>query len=234
MSERQPISPPLETLRAEEIRALSQARSRSGSPADAVSQAAQQILDTALALVALAAFLPVLAICALIVKCDSPGPVLFKQRRVGKDGKEFWLYKFRSMVVDAEARRAALLQANEASGPLFKIKQDPRVTRSGRWLRKYSLDELPQLLNVVKGEMSLVGPRPALASEVAEYQPRQLGRLLVKPGITGLGQVSGRSDLPFERSVELDLEYVARRSVGLYLVILWKTVPAVLASKGAY
>ena len=203
-------------------------------PSGAFARTGQQALDFALALIALTVLLPVLIACALAVKLDTPGPVLFKQRRVGKNGKEFWLYKFRSMVVDAEARRAALLQINEASGPLFKIKHDPRITRSGRWLRKYSLDELPQLLNVLLGDMSLVGPRPALPVEVAQYEPRQRARLLVKPGITGLWQVSGRSDLSFERSVELDLEYVSRQSLPLYIVILVKTVPAVLGGRGAY
>jgi lipopolysaccharide/colanic/teichoic acid biosynthesis glycosyltransferase len=123
---------------------------------------------------------------------------------------------------------------NEASGPLFKIKNDPRMTRSGRWLRKYSLDELPQLLNVLKGEMSLVGPRPALPAEVAKYSDRQRGRLRVRPGITGLWQVSGRSDLPFDRCIELDLEYVECKSLALYAAILWRTLPAVLSGRGAY
>jgi exopolysaccharide biosynthesis polyprenyl glycosylphosphotransferase len=173
-------------------------------------------------------------IIAIVVKLDSPGPVLFKQRRVGKDGQEFWFYKFRSMVADAEARRAALLQRNEASGLLFKIKNDPRITRSGRWLRKFSLDELPQLLNVVQGDMSLVGPRPALPVEVAQYTSRQRRRLAVKPGITGLWQVSGRSDLPFDRSIELDLEYIERQSLWLYVKILLLTFPAVLQGRGAY
>jgi lipopolysaccharide/colanic/teichoic acid biosynthesis glycosyltransferase len=194
----------------------------------------QRFVDVFLTGLALILLLPVFAILALIVKLDSPGPVLFKQRRVGKDGEEFWFYKFRSMVADAEVRRQALLKMNEASGPLFKIKNDPRVTRSGRWLRKYSLDELPQLLNVVKGEMSLVGPRPALPSEVAKYSDRQRGRLLVRPGITGLWQVSGRSDLPFDRCIELDLEYVERQSIGLYIRILFMTLPAVLSGRGAY
>jgi exopolysaccharide biosynthesis polyprenyl glycosylphosphotransferase len=177
--------------------------------------------------------LPMLVI-AVIVKLDTPGPVLFKQRRVGKDGREFWFYKFRSMVADAEARRAALLQMNEASGLLFKIKNDPRITRSGRWLRKLSLDELPQLLNVVRGDMSLVGPRPALPVEVVQYTSRQRRRLAVKPGITGLWQVSGRSDLPFDRSIELDLEYIERQSLWLYIKILFLTFPAVLQGRGAY
>ena len=194
----------------------------------------QRFMDVLLTGAALVLLLPVFAILALIVKLDSPGPVLFKQRRVGLNGEEFWFYKFRSMVADAEVRRQALLKMNEASGPLFKIKNDPRITRSGRWLRKYSLDELPQLLNVLKGEMSLVGPRPALPSEVAKYSARQRGRLTVRPGITGLWQVSGRSDLPFDRCVELDLEYVECQSMWLYVKILVMTLPAVLSGRGAY
>ena len=194
----------------------------------------QRCFDVLLTGIALVLLMPVFALLALIIKLDSPGPVLFKQLRVGKNGEEFWFYKFRSMVADAEVRRQALLKMNEASGPLFKIKNDPRITRSGRWLRKYSLDELPQLLNVMRGDMSLVGPRPALPSEVANYSDRQRGRLVVRPGITGLWQVSGRSDLPFDRCIELDLEYVERQSMGLYVRILFMTLPAVLSGRGAY
>ena len=190
--------------------------------------------DIVLTTAGLLVLLPVLMILALIIKTDSPGSVLFKQRRVGRNGQEFWFYKFRSMVVDAEAKRAALLSNNEASGPLFKMKNDPRITRSGRVLRRYSLDELPQLLNVLKFDMSLVGPRPALPSEVAKYTSEQLRRLEVKPGITGLWQVSGRSDLTFERAIELDIEFIERESVLLYLVILIRTIPAVLLGRGAY
>lgn len=206
----------------------------SNSVPGAVAQVLLRIFDLTVALIALAALSLLMIAIAVVVKLDSPGPVLFKQRRVGKNGKEFWFYKFRSMVADAEARRAALLQMNEASGPLFKIKNDPRITRSGRWLRKYSLDELPQLINVLLGDMSLVGPRPALPVEVAQYTSRQRRRLAVKPGITGLWQVSGRSDLPFDRSIELDLEYIERQSLWLYIKILWLTFPAVLQGRGAY
>lgn len=200
----------------------------------ALAQALLRVFDLTVALVALALFSWLMIVIAIAVKLDSPGPVLFKQRRVGKGGREFWFYKFRSMVADAEARRAALLQMNEASGPLFKIKNDPRITRTGRWLRKFSLDELPQLINVVLGDMSLVGPRPALPVEVAQYTARQRRRLAVKPGITGLWQVSGRSDLPFDRSIELDLEYIERQSLWLYVKILCLTFPAVLQGRGAY
>jgi lipopolysaccharide/colanic/teichoic acid biosynthesis glycosyltransferase len=138
------------------------------------------------------------------------------------------------MVVDAEARRAALEVMNEASGPLFKMKNDPRITRCGRWMRKYSIDELPQLLNVLKGDMSLVGPRPALPAEVAQYNDYQRGRLDVRPGITGLWQVSGRSDLSFDQSVALDIEYIDRQSLWLDFMILLKTFGAVAKGRGAY
>ncbi len=194
----------------------------------------QRIVDVALASTALLFLLLPCAVIALVIKLESRGPVLFRQKRVGQDGEEFWFYKFRSMVADAEARRNALMQMNEASGPLFKIKNDPRITRVGRFIRKYSLDELPQLLNVLAGEMSLVGPRPALPAEVSQYNVRQRARLSVKPGITGLWQVSGRSDLSFERSVELDIEYVTRQSMLLYFRIIVMTVPAVLKGRGAY
>ena len=182
----------------------------------------------------LVALLPVFIVLAVLVKMDSKGPILFKQYRVGENGQLFWFYKFRSMVVDAEARRAALEVMNEASGPLFKMKNDPRITRCGRWMRKYSIDELPQLLNVLKGDMSLVGPRPALPAEVEQYDEYQRGRLTVKPGITGLWQVSGRSDLSFDQSVALDIEYIDRQSLWLDFVILLKTFGAVVKGRGAY
>ncbi len=174
------------------------------------------------------------AVIALLITQDSPGPVLFVQKRVGKGGREFPFYKFRSMVADAEAQRRRLDADNERSGPVFKMKNDPRVTRVGRVLRKYSLDELPQILNVLTGDMSLVGPRPALPREVAQYTDRQRQRLAVTPGLTGLWQVSGRASLSFERSVELDLFYIQNQSLPLYFQILARTVPAVLRGDGAY
>jgi len=192
------------------------------------------VFDFTLTTVALLLLLPVFMVLALVVRLDSPGSVLFKQKRVGLLGREFWFYKFRSMIVDAEKLRASLSASNEATGPLFKMKNDPRITRAGRVLRKYSLDELPQLLNVLKLDMSLVGPRPALPAEVAQYNTRQLRRLDIKPGITGLWQISGRSDLSFEQAVELDISYVERRSISLYVIILLKTIPAVILGRGAY
>ena len=194
----------------------------------------RRTLDLFLSMALLVLLLPVMAILAVLVKLDSKGPILFKQYRVGENGQLFWFYKFRSMVIDAEARRAALEGLNEASGPLFKMKNDPRITRCGRWMRKYSIDELPQLLNVLKGDMSLVGPRPALPAEVEQYDQFQRRRLEVKPGITGLWQVSGRSDLTFEQSVKLDIDYIDRQSLWLDFTILLRTFGAVVKGRGAY
>ena len=195
---------------------------------------AQRALDVSFTLLGLLLLLPVFGIIALCIRLDSPGPILFKQKRVGRDGEEFWFYKFRSMVSDAEAKRHLLEMHNERSGPVFKMRNDPRVTRVGRVLRKFSLDELPQLLNVLKGEMSLVGPRPALPKETAAYTARQRQRLIGLPGVTGLWQVSGRASLSFERSIELDLYYIEHQSIGLYFRILLMTIPAVLRAEGAY
>jgi exopolysaccharide biosynthesis polyprenyl glycosylphosphotransferase len=178
---------------------------------------------------------PLLGLVALAVRLSSPGPALFRQTRVGWDGREFSVYKFRTMYGDAEARRAELSAGNEfAGGTLFKLHRDPRVTPLGRWLRRTSVDELPQLFNVLRGEMSLVGPRPPLPSEVATYEPYVHRRLLVKPGITGLWQISGRSDLSWDDSVRLDLYYVANWSLALDAMILWKTLFAVARGRGAY
>jgi exopolysaccharide biosynthesis polyprenyl glycosylphosphotransferase len=177
---------------------------------------------------------PVFVAIALMIVLDSPGPVLYRQQRVGKDGRLFQMLKFRSMHRDADQRRAALSGANEATGPLFKMRNDPRVTRVGRILRRTSLDELPQLLNVLRGEMSLVGPRPPLPSEVEEYEEWQLGRLRAVPGMTGLWQVSGRSEVSFHDMVRLDLHYIRNWSLSLDLEILWRTLPAVLGHRGAF
>jgi len=165
---------------------------------------------------------------------DSPGPVLFRQPRAGRYGRPFTVFKFRSMYVNAEAELEKLRARNEASGPLFKLRDDPRRTRVGRLLRETSLDELPQLLNVLRGDMSLVGPRPAILSEVAQYQDWHLKRLEVLPGITGLWQVSGRSDLTFDEMVMLDIYYGENWSLGLDLRIILRTVPQVLFGEGAY
>jgi exopolysaccharide biosynthesis polyprenyl glycosylphosphotransferase len=192
------------------------------------------LLDRALAAVGLLALAPVLIGLALAVKLTSPGPVFYRQERIGLNGRPFRMIKFRSMVVDADRQLGALHSANVSDGLLFKMREDPRVTSVGRWLRRYSLDELPQLLNVLGGSMSLVGPRPPLPREVARYDSSVSRRLLVKPGLTGLWQISGRSDLPWEETVRLDLRYVENWSLALDALILWKTGRAVLSASGAY
>jgi exopolysaccharide biosynthesis polyprenyl glycosylphosphotransferase len=194
----------------------------------------KEIVDRVGAALLLGVFGPLLLGVALLVRVTSRGPVLFRQVRVGRDGREFRIFKFRSMYVDAEARLAELRHLNEHDGVLFKIRDDPRVTPVGRWLRRFSLDELPQLLNVLAGQMSLVGPRPPLPAEVAAYAADVRRRLAVKPGMTGLWQVSGRSDLSWEEAVRLDLRYVENWSLSLDLVILLRTMTAVVRSSGAY
>lgn len=175
-----------------------------------------------------------MALIAVLVKIDSAGPVFFRQTRIGRAGEPFRMLKFRSMVVDAEMKLDSLRSHNQGSGPLFKLKQDPRVTRLGRFLRRYSLDELPQLLNVLSGSMSLVGPRPPLPQEVEKYDKFAHRRLLIKPGITGLWQVSGRSDLSWDDSIKLDLYYVENWSMIQDLMILLRTAGAVAGKNGAY
>jgi len=192
------------------------------------------LIDRLAAVVLLAALAPALAVLALAVALGSPGPVLFRQVRVGKDGREFVMHKFRTMYRDAPARLAGLRHLNDYDDVLFKMRDDPRVTRVGRLLRRFSLDELPQLMNVLLGQMSLVGPRPPLPEEVAVYPDDVRRRLAVRPGLTGLWQVSGRSDLPFEEAVKLDLRYVENWSFSLDLVILLRTLSAVCRASGAY
>lgn len=198
-----------------------------------LGKVSKRCLDIVVALAVLAlAALPMLCI-ALAIRLTSPGPVLFRQLRVGKGGRLFTMYKFRSMYQDAELRLAEVMHLNEAEGPIFKIRNDPRVTPIGRWLRRTSLDELPQLFNVLRGEMSLVGPRPPLMREVLDYEPWHLERLTVKPGITGLWQVSGRSNLPFQEMMRLDIEYVIHWSLWLDLRLLALTIVTVLSGRGA-
>lgn len=194
--------------------------------------AAKRSFDMAGAAAALALAAPLMAVCALAVRLTSPGPVLFRQYRVGRDGQLFPMVKFRTMVVGADAMLDRVRHLNEAKGPLFKIRDDPRVTPVGRLLRRTSLDELPQLYNVLKGEMSLVGPRPALPAEAARWEPSLRNRLRVRPGITGMWQVSGRSDATDEYG-QLDLYYVDNWNLVTDLVILARTVPAVLLQRGA-
>jgi exopolysaccharide biosynthesis polyprenyl glycosylphosphotransferase len=190
--------------------------------------------DKVVALTALIMLAPLMACIALAVRLSDGGPALFRQTRVGRDERLFTVYKFRTMVSDAEKQKNALQAQNEGNGLLFKIRDDPRITSIGAWLRRYSLDELPQLWNVLKGDMSLVGPRPALSAEAAEYDYYVRRRLAVKPGVTGLWQVSGRSDLSWEEAVRLDVRYVEQWSLMLDLQILWKTWSAVVHGSGAY
>lgn len=198
-----------------------------------VARVMKGCFDRVCAVGLLVVLLPVLLVIGLAVRSDG-GPVFFRQTRVGRNGRTFRMVKFRSMVVDAESRRAELLTVNEGAGPLFKMRSDPRITRIGGLLRRYSLDELPQLFNVLHGSMSLVGPRPPLPDEVAAYSKETHRRLHVRPGLTGLWQVSGRSNLSWEESVRLDLRYVENWSLALDALILWKTLGAVLRGDGAY
>ncbi len=196
--------------------------------------AVKRTIDLALTLAFMPILLPVMALVALAIKLDSRGPVFFKQKRMGRDDREFQIIKFRTMSVDAESRRDELLDQNEATGPLFKLKSDPRVTRIGSFLRSTSLDELPQLINVLRGEMALVGPRPFVTHEDAEITGWARQRLDVTPGLTGLWQIGGRSDMSFDEMLRLDHLYVTRWSLGWDIRILLKTIPAVLRRKGAY
>lgn len=195
---------------------------------------AKRGFDLAVGLVILVLILPVFPLIALMIKLDTKGPVFFKQDRVGANGRIFKFYKFRSMLHGAEEKQEALRKRNEQDGPIFKIKSDPRITSVGVFLRRSSLDEIPQILNVLKGDMSIVGPRPPLPAEVASYQPWHRRRLEVKPGITCLWQISGRSHIGFNEWMRLDLEYLKTRSFRADLLIFLKTIPAVIARKGAY
>ena len=195
----------------------------------------KRLVDIFGSLLGLILLSPIILIVAILIKIDDPnGPVFFKQARVGKDETEFHMYKFRSMVTDAEDRLKDLLALNEVSGAMFKMKDDPRITKIGKFIRKTSIDELPQLWNVLKGEMSLVGPRPPLPREVEEYTSYDKQRLLVTPGCTGLWQVSGRSNVDFKEMVQLDLEYINKQSLGFDILIILKTLVVLFGSKDAY
>jgi len=191
-------------------------------------------MDIVIAITVLTLAAPLMLLIAIAIKLDSPGPVFFRQVRVGKGGKPFVLYKFRSMVDGAERQQAALRKAYGRGPLLFKLRDDPRVTRVGRILRRTSLDELPQFFNVLKGEMSVVGPRPPVPEEVAAYEDWHLQRLMVTPGLTGLWQVNGRSDLSFDEMVRLDLYYAEHWSLWLDLKLILRTIPVVLTGRGAY
>jgi lipopolysaccharide/colanic/teichoic acid biosynthesis glycosyltransferase len=203
-------------------------------PVGAGYRAVKRVVDVVGALGGLLLLVPLLPLIVLMIKLETPGPVLFAQDRVGHRGRLFRCYKFRSMSCDAEARKDELAHLNEFQGAAFKIKNDPRITRVGRFLRRSSLDEFPQLWNILRGDMSIVGPRPQIPGEVAEYTPEQALRLLAKPGLTCLWQVSGRSQVDFDEWMALDREYVRRRSLRFEMQILLRTLPAVIARKGAY
>jgi exopolysaccharide biosynthesis polyprenyl glycosylphosphotransferase len=194
----------------------------------------KRFLDIALASLGLVASAPIWLAIVIAIKVDSPGPTIFVQERVGERGSRFRFYKFRSMYLDAEQRLAEVESKNEAVGPVFKMRRDPRVTRVGSFLRRTSLDELPQLVNVLKGNMSLVGPRPPLPREVEQYRPNDMVRLSVKPGLTCLWQINGRSNVDFDQWMEYDREYIRNMSLWLDLTILVRTVGAVLSMRGAY
>lgn len=194
---------------------------------------AKRVFDISLCLLTLPFLLPLFLLCALLIWLDDPGPIFFKQLRTGKGGVRFRMYKFRTMVTNAEELKQKYAHLNELTWPDFKMTNDPRVTRIGRILRKTSLDEIPQIINVLKGEMSLVGPRPT-SFDVSTYSLKHTERLEVLPGITGLWQISGRSDIDFDQRLLLDIEYIERRSLWFDIQILFRTVFAVFKQEGAY
>lgn len=194
----------------------------------------KRLLDIIVSVLMFIILSPIFLLTAIAIKIDDPGPVFFSQIRVGKKGKYFYMYKFRSMEVHAEEKKFELLELNDSGKVIFKMKEDPRLTRIGKFIRKFSIDELPQLWNVFKGDMSLVGPRPPLPMEVRVYKFRDLERLNVKPGVTCIWQVSGRSDIDFDGQVDLDLQYIESQSLWMDIKLLFKTIPAVLFGKGAY
>ncbi|WP_309400710.1 sugar transferase [Cerasicoccus maritimus] len=200
-----------------------------------LSETGKRVLDIIGSSVALICFSPIFAITALLIKLEDRGPIVFSQTRVGESGRAFQCLKFRSMVVNADQIKADLSEQNQhEAGVTFKMKDDPRITKVGKYIRKLSIDEFPQFYNVLRGDMSLVGPRPPVPREVAEYKAFHLRRLMVKPGITCLWQIGGRADIDFEGQVRLDLQYIAAQSLSQDILILLKTVPAVLLGKGAY
>ena len=195
----------------------------------------KRLIDIVLASLGFIFISPVIAWVAYKIRKEEPNTsVIFSQKRVGRDGKLFTMYKFRSMCVDAEAKLADLLAQNEVEGAMFKMKEDPRVTEIGKFIRKTSLDELPQLINVIKGDMSLIGPRPPLQREVAEYTQYDMQRLLVKPGCSGLWQVSGRNDVHFKEMVDFDIEYIQKRSIRYDISLIVRTIKVMIKPDGAY
>ena len=201
---------------------------------EGAKHAFKRIFDIAVAGASTVILAPLFVVLAVLIKLDSPGPVLFTQERVGRDGKSFTMFKFRSMVTTAESELASLLARNEGAGALFKLREDPRVTRVGRFIRKHSLDEFPQLLNILRGDMSIVGPRPPLPREVRDYEDHVHRRLYIRPGLTGMWQINGRSTLDWEESVKLDLYYVENWSLVGDLIIIWRTLREVHSPMGAF
>jgi exopolysaccharide biosynthesis polyprenyl glycosylphosphotransferase len=205
----------------------------SATPRQPVALLLKRAIDLVASVAAIAVLAPVFLIAGILVKTTSRGPIFFRQTRVGLNGRKFTLFKFRSMYEDAEGQRAALQDRNEMSGPVFKIKDDPRITPVGKWMRRFSIDELPQFWNVLAGHMSLVGPRPPIPDEVKKYERWQRRRLSMKPGITCLWQVSGRNGVDFEDWMRLDLAYIDTWSLRLDVQILLRTVPVVIIARGA-
>ena len=193
----------------------------------------KRIIDTVASFIGLILLSPLILIVSMLIKLESKGEVIFKQKRVGLNGKEFYMYKFRSMVINAEELKKQLESQNEMSGPMFKIKDDPRITKVGKFIRKTSIDELPQLINVIKGDMSLVGPRPSLPKEVKKFEQWMMERLEVKPGLTCIWQISGRNNIGFEEWMKLDIKYVRERSFKLDMKLILKTVLVLLGDKNA-
>ena len=197
-------------------------------------EAAKRVMDIVLSFIGLVLLSPILLLVSLFIKIDSKGPIFFKQKRIGINGTEFEMFKFRSMVVNAEELKAKLEEKNEMSGPMFKIADDPRITKVGRFIRKTSIDELPQLWNVIKGDMSLVGPRPSLPKEVAQFEPWMRKRFEVKPGLTCFWQVGGRNNIDFEEWMKLDIKYVKERSLLLDAKLIFKTFFVLFGDENAH
>ena len=193
----------------------------------------KRIIDIVASFTGLILLYPLILIVSMLIKLESKGEVIFKQKRVGLNGKEFYMYKFRSMVINAEELKEQLESQNEMSGPMFKIKDDPRITKVGKFIRKTSIDELPQLINVIKGDMSLVGPRPSLPNEVKKFEQWMMERLEVKPGLTCIWQISGRNNIDFEDWMKLDIKYVRERSFKLDIKLILKTVLVLFGDKNA-
>ena len=193
----------------------------------------KRIIDIVASFTGLILLSPLILIVSMLIKLESKGEVIFKQKRVGLNGKEFYMYKFRSMVINAEELKEQLESQNEMSGPMFKIKDDPRITKVGKFIRKTSIDELPQLINVIKGDMSLVGPRPSLPKEVKKFEPWMMERLEVKPGLTCIWQISGRNNIDFEDWMKLDIKYVRERSIKFDIKLILKTVLVLFGDKNA-